>query len=429
MPFCFRGFELFQPHYPSSFDGSAMAWSAGWSGTPRLVQAFARACPRYPRYQHRSLTSKTLGIVKDTLPLVAEAGTDFTSHFYKRMFAAHPELLNTFNLANQSQGKQQKALFSAVAASAVNVLEHGTLPLELIEGVNHKHCALNVIPAQYDVVGEHILGTIDDKFAPGQEVLDAWAELYGALAGHCVKREEELYKEAESKPGGWRGVRKFSLAEKVVRSSVITEFTFKPVDGKPICSYSPGQYTTIWVYPKGTDKRQPRHYSLISEPGSDHITIAVKKESGGLVSPFLHDRTAVGDEFDFSPPFGSFSVEGAQALWTKDPDAPVVLLSAGVGITPMLSMLGTLKNGAQASERPVLWLHAAENGRQHAFRDYITGLARAHPDDVLRRVWYNSPNPDDVMGSDNRAALLLRNMFQDFLNYFSQGCRACASCC
>eukprot|EP00439_Symbiodinium_sp_Y106_P063450 s542_g9.t2 len=69
----------------------------------------------------------------------------------------------------------------------------------------------------------------------------------------------------------------------------------------------------------------------------------------------------------------------------------------------MLSMLGTLKNGAQASERPVLWLHAAENGRQHAFRDYITGLARAHPDDVTRRVWYNHPNPDDVMGSDNKA--------------------------
>ena len=68
----------------------------------------------------------------------------------------------------------------------------------------------------------------------------------------------------------------------------------------------------------------------------------------------------------------------------------------------MLSMLGTLKNGAQASERPVLWLHAAENGRQHAFRDYITGLARAHPDDVTRRVWYNHPNPDDVMGSDNK---------------------------
>ncbi|CAE7236299.1 hmp [Symbiodinium sp. CCMP2456] len=361
-------------------------------------------------HQHRGLTQKTLDIVKDTLPLVAEAGTGFTSHFYQRMFAAHPELLNTFNLANQSQGRQQKALFSAVAASAVSVLENGTLPVELMEGVNQKHCALNVTEAQYNVVGEHILGTITDKFNPGQEVLDAWAELYGALAGYCNKREEELYKEAESKPGGWRGMRKFTLAEKTTRSSVITEFTFRPVDGKPISSYSPGQYTTIWTYPKGTDKRQPRHYSLISETGSDHYTIAVKKESQGLVSSFLHDRTAVGDEFDLSPPFGNFSVAGAQALWTKDADAPVVLLSAGVGITPMLSMLGTLKNGAQASERPVLWLHAAENGRQHAFRDYIVGLARAHPDDLTRRVWYNNPNSDDVMGSDNKAPFHFNGM-------------------
>ena len=124
-------------------------------------------------------------------------------------------------------------------------------------------------------------------------------------------------------------MRKFTLAEKTARSSVITEFTFRPVDGKPISSYSPGQYTTIWTYPTGTDKRQPRHYSLISEPGSDHYTIAVKKESQGMVSSFLHDRTAVGDEFDLSPPFGNFSVAGAQALWTKDADAPVVLLSAG----------------------------------------------------------------------------------------------------
>ena len=56
-------------------------------------------------HQHRGLTQKTLDIVKDTLPLVAEAGTGFTSHFYQRMFAAHPELLNTFNLANQSQAR------------------------------------------------------------------------------------------------------------------------------------------------------------------------------------------------------------------------------------------------------------------------------------------------------------------------------------
>ncbi|CAE7270777.1 hmp [Symbiodinium sp. KB8] len=386
-------------HIKAGFAAPILVFAGGTMAFMGLATRAMRGTQHFQRsvwHQHRGLTQKTLDIVKDTLPLVAEAGTGFTSHFYQRMFAAHPELLNTFNLANQSQ-----------AASAVSVLENGTLPVELMEGVNQKHCALN---AQYNVVGEHILGTITDKFNPGQEVLDAWAELYGALAGYCHKREEELYKEAESKPGGWRGMRKFTLAEKTARSSVITEFTFRPVDGKPISSYSPGQYTTIWTYPTGTDKRQPRHYSLISEPGSDHYTIAVKKESQGMVSSFLHDRTAVGDEFDLSPPFGNFSVAGAQALWTKDADAPVVLLSAGVGITPMLSMLGTLKNGAQASERPVLWLHAAENGRQHAFRDYIVGLARAHPDDLTRRVWYNNPNSDDIMGSDNKAPFHFKGM-------------------
>jgi len=350
----------------------------------------------------RSLTTKTLEVVKATLPAVAEAGPAFTGHFYKRLFKAHPELLNTFNVANQRQGRQQKALFSAVAASAVNVLEHGRLPTELLEGVHHKHCALNVVPAQYDVVGEHILGTITDMLNPGQEVLDAWAELYGALADRCVTREEEIYKEVESGPGGWRGTRKFTVAGKESKSRFVTEFVFSPVDGQPIATHSPGQYTTIWVHPEGPN-RQPRHYSLISNPGDSTYRIAVKKESQGLVSIHLHDRVAVGDEVELSPPYGNFSLAGCEKLWTSDGDAPVVLLSAGVGITPILGMLGTLKNGTTPQSRPVLWLHAAKNGREHSFRDYLVGLARAHPGDLTRRVWYEFPHADDVKGMDNAA--------------------------
>lgn len=355
--------------------------------------------------QRRCLSNKTLEVVRDTLPAVGAAGPSFTKHFYGRMFAAHPELLNTFNIINQRAGKQPKALFSAIAASATCVLESGTLPVELIEGVNQKHCALNVVPAQYDVVGEHLLGTITDLLNPGQEVLDAWGELYGALAGHCIKREEEIYKEVEAKTGGWRGMRKFKVQEKLPLSVHVTKFTFAPVDGQAVCSHKPGQYITVWTYPvkNEPEKRQPRHYSLTMEPCSNTYSIAVKKEEMGLVSSFLHDRVAPGDELDLSPPYGSFSVQGGSELWTRDPDAPIVLLSAGVGITPMLSMLGTLKNGTEASDRPVVWLHAAQNGREHAFRDYIVGIARAHPDDLTRRVWYEEPNADDIMGTDDKS--------------------------
>merc|ERR1712187_890971 len=123
----------------------------------------------------------------------------------------HPELLDTFNVTNQRRGTQQAALFSAIARSATSLLSSGTLPQDMLEGINHKHCALNVVPEQYNVVGEHILGTITDLLNPGQTVLDAWGELYTALADQCIKREEQIYNDMESRPGGWRGVRKFTV--------------------------------------------------------------------------------------------------------------------------------------------------------------------------------------------------------------------------
>ena len=126
--------------------------------------------------------------------------------------------------SNQRQGKQSKALFSSIAASATTLLETGDLPHELLEAVHHKHCALNVLPEQYDVVGEHILGTIVDLLDPGQEVLDAWGALYGGLAGACIRRSEELYAAMEAKQGGWRGTRGFRVARKTPLSATVCEF-------------------------------------------------------------------------------------------------------------------------------------------------------------------------------------------------------------
>mmetsp|Transcript_2195 Transcript_2195/g.3743 ORF Transcript_2195/g.3743 Transcript_2195/m.3743 type:complete len:418 (+) Transcript_2195:73-1326(+) len=349
-----------------------------------------------------ALTPKVLETVKATLPAVAAAGPAFTGHFYKRMFAANPELLNTFNLANQAKGRQQKALFNAIAASAMCVLDNGTLPMQLIEGINHKHAALNVVPDQYNVVGEHILGTITELLNPGQEVLDAWGTLYGVLADVCIKREEELYKEAESRPGGWRGMRDFRVKDKYALSKHVMHFELAPVDGKPVSEHSPGQYLTVWLHPEGWEKRQPRHYSVTNIPSTESYTIAVKKEPEGLVSTHMHDRVAVDDVIQVSPPFGNFSLQGVQELWTADAGTPVVLISAGVGITPMLSMLGSLKNGTSV-DRKVTWLHQTRNGREHNFRDYIVGLARAHTSDLDRRVWYSSPQASDIPGSDNNA--------------------------
>jgi len=242
--------------------------------------------------------------------------------------------MGTFNVTNQRRGTQQAALFSAIARSATSLLSSGTLPQDMLEGVNHKHCALNVQPAQYDVVAEHILGTITDLLNPGQAVLDAWGELYVALADQCIKREEEIYKDVESRAGGWRGIREFVVTEKTVMSKHITSFTFEPTDGKEVANFSAGQYTTIWFQAPGWEHRQPRHYSLTNAPNGTSYSIAVKKEEKGLVSGHLHDRVAVGDKVELSPPYGDFNIAGCEKLWTSAVDAPIVLMSAGVVLRP-----------------------------------------------------------------------------------------------
>ena len=146
------------------------------------------------------------------------------SSFSTRPHTHRRDVTKILRRSNQRQGKQSKALFSSIAASATTLLETGDLPHELLGAVHHKHCALNVLPEQYDVVGEHILGTIVDLLDPGQEVLDAWGALYGGLAGACIGRSEELYAAMEAKQGGWRGTRGFRVARKTPLSATVCEF-------------------------------------------------------------------------------------------------------------------------------------------------------------------------------------------------------------
>lgn len=289
-----------------------------------------------------SVEPKHLETVKATLPLVRKAGTDFTKHFYGRMFAAHPSLLNVFNQTNQALGGQPKKLLKTVAVAAQAAIDSGELPGEAIEGICQKHAALHVTPAQYAVVGENILGTIEDVLTKDAAVLEAWGALYHDIANVFVTREKEITDAVAAIPGSWSGRRKFKLADKEKVSSIITRFKFEPVDGKPTPQFAPGAYTTIWVQvpdreegPYGPYQEQPRHYTLAFPREGDakdqHMSISVKKE--GLISRILHDAE-VGTEWDLSAPFGCFDMSGVEKLWLTENDAPVVFLSAGVGITP-----------------------------------------------------------------------------------------------
>ena len=339
------------------------------------------------------LTQKTIDIVKSTAPVIAAAGPAVTQHFYQRMFQHNPELKDVFNMSNQQSSdentpsSQQKALFNAVCAYANNIDNLAVL-LPAVEKIAQKHTSFLITADQYQIVGHHLLATIDELLAPGQEVLDAWAEAYGVLAHIFISREEEIYQESNNKDGGWRGTREFTVTNKQCDSELITSFTFTPTDGGQVATYKPGQYLGIYINADELVNQEIRQYSLSSAPNNSYYRISVKRESQGKVSNYLHDKINIGDKVKLVAPAADFFLD-------ITPQTPVTLISAGVGLTPMLAMLETLTQH-QAS---VNWLHATENGQQHAYKDHVKALTNQHQH-ITAVTWYNAPTATDCPAED-----------------------------
>lgn len=158
------------------------------------------------------LDAQTIATVKATIPLLVETGPKLTAHFYDRMFTHNPELKEIFNMSNQRNGDQREALFNAIAAYASNI-ENLPALLPAVEK-SRRSTPASRLPEQYNIVGTHLLATLDEMFNPGGEVLDAWGKAYGVLANVFIHREAEIYHENASKDGGWEGTRPFRIVAK-----------------------------------------------------------------------------------------------------------------------------------------------------------------------------------------------------------------------
>ncbi|MBM7572629.1 NO-inducible flavohemoprotein [Aquibacillus albus] len=343
------------------------------------------------------LDEKTIEIVKSTAPVLEKHGEAITKRFYPLMFENHPELLHVFNHANQQQGKQQKALANTVYAAA-KYIDHLEAIVPVVKQIAHKHRSLQVKPEQYPIVGEHLLLAIKDVLgdAATDEILEAWGKAYGVIADVFIQVEKEMYEEAAEKKGGWDGFRDFVVAKKVKESDAITSFYLKPKDGKAISEYLPGQYVSIRCYIEGETYTHIRQYSLSDAPGKDYYRISVKREADsdikpdGIVSNYLHDQISEGDVVELTAPAGDF-------VLNMDSFEPVVLISGGVGQTPMLSMLNTIVE--QQPSREVTFIHAAINGDFHAMDNEVTELANNN-ENVNYFLCYE--NPTDYDREQNR---------------------------
>ncbi|WP_211829801.1 NO-inducible flavohemoprotein [Kistimonas asteriae] len=340
------------------------------------------------------LSSETIRIVQSTIPLLESAGTELTRYFYQRMLSHNPELKDVFNLNHQRSGGQPAALFEAVLGYARNIDNLSVLSA-VVERIAQKHTSFLITPDQYQIVGYHLIETIRELAgeAATDEVLQAWTEAYQLLATIFIEREKVLYAEQEQAGGGWRGSRPFKVVCKSRESDLITSFYLEPVDGKPVMDFRPGQYLGIKLRPATSAYAEIRQYSLSDAPNGCSYRISVKRETGevdGIMSNWLHDAVSEGDVIEVMPPAGDFFLSAEE-------ETPVVLISAGVGLTPMLSMLNTqLQNGHHGS---LFWLHACENGQVHAFADDIRAKEKQH-ERLKSRVWYNHPSTVDRPAED-----------------------------
>lgn len=335
----------------------------------------------------KELSEKTIAVVKSTAPVLEQNGEILTRHFYQRMFRENPEVKAFFNSTHQAGGTQQRALAGAICAFAANVDNLEVLGAA-VEGIAQKHAGLGILPEHYPIVGENLLASIKEVLgeAATPEIIDAWAEAYGFLAGILMGREREIYHTQEANLHGWSGFKLFRVAEKIRESSVIVSFHLKPADGGKVPSYKPGQYLTVRI-PDHAAGTTMRNYSLSSAPCEDHLRISVKEEPQGTVSGYLH-ALQQGAEIEIGPPCGEFFLDPAEHH-----ERPLVLLSAGVGITPTLAILETVLNSQP--ERQVIFIHGALNGRTHAFGTHVSGLARTHPN-LKIHFRYSDPDAEDL---------------------------------
>src|SRR5208337_2599042 len=188
---------------------------------------------------------------------------------------------------------------------------------------------------------------------------------------------------AAGPPPAWAGFRPLRVVDKRRESSNVTSLALEPSDGRPLTAAMPGQFIVLRLKPAPEAPALLRSYSLSGEPSEERWRISIKREPNG----------GVGDVIDASAPRGSFTL--------MQGDGPVILLSAGIGATPVLAMLQALAAGG--SRREIWWVHGAPNSGEHAFAAEVQALLKLLPGGHSH-IRYSAPGPTDRPAIDFDAA-------------------------
>ncbi|MEV6343613.1 globin domain-containing protein [Actinoplanes sp. NPDC051851] len=337
------------------------------------------------------LSASSTPIVAATLPVVAEHLDAISETFYATMLGENPALLDLFSRSAQATGEQRSALGGAVAAFASHLIGAGPSPAtfeHIVDRIAQRHCALGITPEQYAMVGKYLLGAVGtilgDAVTP--EIAAAWDEVYWLFAVRLIGREARIY--ATAGVTGEDPWREYLVASRVDEAEETVSFVLTPAHGGPAPDFRPGQYVTVAAdLPDGS--RQLRQYSLSQAPGGGSLRITVRRVPGGAVSGHLHDVVRAGDTLRLSQPYGD--------LVLRSGDDPLLLISAGVGITPMAAILDHVAR-TQPTRR-VTAVHADRSPARHPLIvDTTANGARLRSFQHL--TWYESTDgridPDAV---------------------------------
>ena len=192
-----------------------------------------------------------------------------------------------------------------------------------------------------------------------------------------------------SPPPAWPGFRRLTVTGIARESDSVISIRVEQTDGAPLPAPRPGQYLTLRIQPDSEKGSVLRNYSLSGPPDAGYYRITVKREHDGAASGFLHTRLAVGDSLETAAPRGTFVLDST--------DAPVLLISAGIGATPVLAMLHALAE--ERSDREIWWLHGARASRDHSFAAEVRDLLATLPN-VRTHIYYSRPDENDLEGRD-----------------------------
>lgn len=258
------------------------------------------------------------------------------------------------------------------------------LPSDVSTGAAGECALLVVVPGQNELL------RINGRF---EREADAVRIISREVFFHCSAAFSRARIWQQDRRSFWSGKRRFTCVERHRESDDVTSFILKPSDNAPIGPVLPGQYITVSLPDEKGSPRQ-RSYSVSRRPDGKTLRISVRRIGAGGVSDLLHDTAGPGTEILVGSPAGRF-------VLSTPPGRPIVFLSAGVGVTPLLPMLEDVV--CEDSGREVLFVHAARDGAHHLFEDETRAIAaRAKNGGIHLLSCYSRPRPEDVCDLSGR---------------------------